>query len=93
MPFDDDRFDAFEEHGELSGTDEGDRVAFAGESHGNAEATGFETLVPQDITVAFPVEDFEPVEMLVFSIQHNSQKHFFACPLFNDLLIEYDSQW
>ena len=24
LPFDDDRFDAFEDHGELSGTDEGD---------------------------------------------------------------------
>ena len=30
-------------------------------SHGNAEATGFQTLVPQNVAVVFPVEDFEPV--------------------------------
>ena len=61
LPFDDDRFDAFEDHGELSGTDEGDRFAIAGESHRNSETTGFETLVPKDVAITFPVEDFEPV--------------------------------
>ena len=61
LPFDNDRFDAFEEHGKLGGTDEGDGFAFAGESHGNSEATGFETFVPKGVTVTIPVKNLESV--------------------------------
>jgi len=59
--FDDDRFDAFEEHGKLGGTDEHGRFAVAGEDSGKPEATGFEPLVPKGVTVTFPGKDFEPV--------------------------------
>jgi len=61
LPFDDDRFDAFEEHGKLGGTDECGRFAIAGEGSGKSKATGFETLVPKGVAVAIPVKDFEPV--------------------------------
>jgi hypothetical protein len=61
LPFDDDRFDAFEEHGELSGTDEGDGFAITGECNGNSEPTGFETLVPKGVAITIPIKDFESV--------------------------------
>jgi len=56
LPFDDDRFDAFEDHGKLGGTDEGDAFAVAGEGNGKSEASGFEPLVPKSVSVPVPVK-------------------------------------
>ena len=61
LPFDDDRFDAFEDHGKLGGTDENDACAAAGEGNGESKTTGFEPLIPQSVSVTVPVKDFEPV--------------------------------
>ena len=61
LPFDNDRFDTFEDHGKLGGTDEGGRFTVVGERGGKPKATGFETLVPKGVAVAIPVKDFEPV--------------------------------
>ena len=61
LPFDNDRFDAFEDHRELGGTDECGRFAVAGEGSGKSKATGFETLVPKGVAITIPVKDFEPV--------------------------------
>jgi len=55
--FDDDWFDAFEDHGKLGGTDECDGFAVAGKRHWNSEATGFETLVPKDVCGRFSQGD------------------------------------
>ena len=49
MSLDGERFDSFEEHGKLCGTDHDDRLAVAGECHLKPESTGFKTLVPQGV--------------------------------------------
>ena len=61
MPFDNDGFDAFKDHRELSGTDEDDLFAIGGERHGNAKSTGFKSLVPKSIAVPIPIENLESV--------------------------------
>ena len=61
MPFDDDRFDAFKNHRELSGTDEDDLFAIGSERQGNAKSTGFKSLVPKGIAVPIPIENLEAV--------------------------------
>ena len=65
MPFDDDRFDAFEDHGELGGTDENDHLTGLRECDGKAKTSGFEAFVPKSVAVTVPVEDFEPVSRTI----------------------------
>ena len=74
LPFDNDRLDAFEDHGELGGTDEGDGFAVAGECHGNSEATGFKTLVPKGVAITIPVENLEPVSRAIDENEKGSVK-------------------
>ena len=68
----------------MGGTDEGDGFACTGESHRNTEPTGFETLVPKDMAVACPIEDFEPVGKAVDENEKGAVERILVEAVFNN---------
>ena len=82
--FDNDWFDAFEDHGKLGGTDESNGLAFARECHRNSEASGFEPLVPEGVTVTIPVKDFEPVGGTIDENEKSAVERILLEAVFND---------
>ena len=82
--FDDDRLDAFEEHGKLGGTDKSDGLAGAGKCHGEPEATGFEPLVPKGVTITIPVENLESVGSTIDENEKSSVEWILVKTVFDD---------
>jgi len=84
LPFDDNRFDTFKEHGKLGGTDECDGFAGAGENSGNPKATGFKPLVPKGVTIPIPVKNLEPVSGAIDKNEKSAVKRILLETIFDN---------
>jgi len=84
LPLDGECFDPFEEHGKLRGTDQNDRITVAGECHRKPKSTCLKPLVPQSVTVAVPIKDFESVSTPIDEDEKGTVKWILFETIFDD---------